>query len=195
DGNVVWTRQFGSPSSDVAIGVSVDASGVYLTGYTFGALPEQTSAGSADAFVRKYTTNGNEVWTRQFGTASFDGGFGGISVGASGVYVVGYTEGVFPGQTGANPPDAFVRKYDTGGNEAWTRQFGTPLNGLRLGISAGASGACVAGDTTGALPGETSVGDRDAFVRKYDTDGNEVLTSQFGTPTEDAGTGGAADHE
>ena len=37
-----------------------------------GALPGQTHLGTFDAIVRKYDVNGNEAWTRQFGTATDD---------------------------------------------------------------------------------------------------------------------------
>ena len=48
---------------------------VYVGGLTSGALPGQVNAGTipgsmpsgADAFVRKYDFNANELWTRQFG--------------------------------------------------------------------------------------------------------------------------------
>ncbi|TVR97545.1 MAG: hypothetical protein EA416_00535 [Trueperaceae bacterium] len=54
DGELRWTRQFGTSSSDRALGVATDASGnVYASGYTFGAL-EGANAGHGDAFVRKY---------------------------------------------------------------------------------------------------------------------------------------------
>lgn len=104
-----WTRQFGSASTDVARAISVDPSGVYVVGTTDGALPGQTSAGSADAFVREYDASGNEVWTRQFGSANLDRIFG-ISVDAGGVYVAGFTGGALSGQTSASFEDAFVVK-------------------------------------------------------------------------------------
>ena len=88
---IEWIRQFGSSSGDRARGISVDASGIYVAGFTNGTLPGQTSAGGRDAFVRKYDANGNEVWTRQFGSSSNDQAFG-ISVDASGIYVAGRTE-------------------------------------------------------------------------------------------------------
>jgi hypothetical protein len=52
------------------------------------AFPGETSAGAADAFIRKYDGNGNEVWTDQFGSTAFDGSFG-VAVDAGGVFVVG----------------------------------------------------------------------------------------------------------
>ncbi len=181
---IEWTRQFGGSSAAVAISISVDASGVYVAGFTAGTLPGQTSAGGDDAFVRKYDAAGNEVWTRQFGTSDGEIAFA-ISTDASGVYVAGFTAGTFPGQTHAGGSefqmhDAFVRKYDAAGNEVWTRQFGTSSVDRAEGISADASGVYVAGWTGGTLPGQTSAGGGDAFVRKYDAAGNEVWTRQFG---------------
>ena len=45
---------------------------MYVAGATQGTLPRQTSAGDADAFLRKYAFDGTEVWTRQFGTSESD---------------------------------------------------------------------------------------------------------------------------
>ncbi len=192
NGNEVWTRQFGTSSSDLAFGISVDASGVYVAGSTGGTLPSQTSAGSFDAFVRKYDANGTEVWTRQFGSSLVDQAVG-ISVDASGVYVAGLTAGTLPGQTSAGSQDAFVRQYDANGTEVWTRQFGTASSDLALGISVDASGIYVAGVTRGTLLGQTSAGSRDAFVRKYDANGTEVWTRQFGSSSDDRALGIAVD--
>ena len=41
-GNLIWTRQIGTPDTDQATGVAADASGVYVVGYTHGTLPGQT---------------------------------------------------------------------------------------------------------------------------------------------------------
>ena len=40
------------------------------------------------------------------------------------------------------------------------------------GVSVNSSGIYVVGSTDGALPGETNAGERDAFVRKYGSQGN-----------------------
>ncbi len=194
-GNIVWTRQFGSNSLDEAFGIAVDAAGnSYTVGITFGALPGQTSSGGFDAFVRKYDQGGNEVWTRQFGSGSYDFAQA-IAVDAAGnSYAAGITGGTLPGQTSAGGDDAFVRKYDTAGNEVWTRQFGSSSGDVPNGIAVDAAGqSYVAGETDGALPGQTSTGGADGFVRKYDTAGNEVWTQQFGTSLSDVVQGIAVD--
>ena len=76
---IEWVRQFGCTICDVylrndfAEAVSADADrNAYVAGSTNGTLPGQTDAGNYDAFVRKYDSNGNEVWTRQFGTTGRD---------------------------------------------------------------------------------------------------------------------------
>lgn len=47
-----------------------------------------------------------------------------MAVDTTGVYVVGCSEGILPGQT---VNGRFVRKYDANGNELWT-QFGSTLH-------------------------------------------------------------------
>lgn len=193
DGNEIWTRQFGFATVDAGFAVAVDASGVYVTGNTGGTFPGQTSAGSVDGFVRKYDLDGNEIWTRQFGTLFFEIPQG-VAVDASGVYVAGFfTCFVLP--CGPGEEEALVRKYDTDGNEIWARQFGAPspfpASGAgAFGVSVNASGVYIAGAVIGTLPGQTSAGGlNDAYVRKYDPDGNEVWTHQFGTSEEEHAAG------
>ena len=191
-GNELWTRQFGTSGFDEATSITVDASGVYVAGRTDGALPGQTSAGSADAFVRKYDSNGTELWTRQFGSDSTDSAAV-ITVYASGVYLAGETHGTLPGQSSAGSPDAFVSKYDSNGNELWTRQFGSSSVDNVGGIVVDSSGVYLAGRTDGALPAQNSAGSADAFVRKYDSTGSELWTRQFGSPGFDFASGIAVD--
>lgn len=203
----IWARQFGSPGDDAALAVHADATGVYVAGYTEGALPGQAMAGKRDAFIRKYDGNGNELWARQFGSAARTE-IHGICGHASGVYVVGEAYGALPGQAaiaerggGYRPggrtrrPDAFVRKYDRGGNELWTAQFGTQSGARALAVCADPTGVWVVGETFGTLPGQARIAKRpaghlraigkqrppDAFVRKYDADGKDLWTRQFGT--------------
>jgi hypothetical protein len=182
NGKDLWTRHIGTATDldDQARGIALDGSGVYLAGSTADTLPGQTSAGNADAFVRKYDPAGNELWTRQFGTSSFDQARA-VAVHASGVYVAGITAGALPGLTSAGAHDAFVQKYDAAGKEVWTRQFGAAKLEDVAGIAVDDSGVYVVGTTLGVLPGQTGVGSADLFVRKYNGDGKELWTRQFGT--------------
>jgi len=84
-GDEVWTRQSGAFAKRVA----ADSTGVYVGGEAYRALPGQCDAGGGgDVFARKYTAEGDELWTRQFGSPDADLSRG-LAVDATGVYLTG----------------------------------------------------------------------------------------------------------
>jgi len=179
-GEATWIRQFGTSAVDGAAGVAAGPSGVVVPGDTAGTFSGETSAGSVDAFVRAYDTAGSVAWTRQFGSVSPDAvqdtAFGVATDEAGGTYVAGRTSGSLPGQASAGGEDAFLRKYDAAGGEAWTRQFGGSGFDQAVGVAVDrAGGVYLVGDT------RTPLGDFDAFLRKYDAAGNEVWSRPLGT--------------
>ena len=185
--------QFGTSDSDFASGVAIDGAGnVYVVGdIQHGALPGQTSLGDADAYLRKYDGQGNELWTQQFGTKSEDHGTGVQVDGAGNLYVVGLTRGAFPGHTSlvGIDYDAYLRKYDGDVNELWTRQFGTLREPGAQGEDYasdvavdGGGNVYVVGSFSGSLPDQTLTRrGNDAYLRKYNSDGNELWTRQVGS--------------
>jgi alpha-tubulin suppressor-like RCC1 family protein len=190
-----WTRQLGGSGSDQAFGIDVDGSGnVYAAGWTYNNLDGNTSAGDRDLFVVKYDASGVKQWTRQLGTDVIDDAFG-VSVDESGnSYVVGRTAGSLDGNTNAGDWDLFMVKYDASGVKQWTRQLGSPTSDLAYGVAVdGCGNVYVAGYTAGSLDGNTSAGDWDLFMVKYDASGVKQWTQQFGSPTTDYATGVAVD--
>jgi hypothetical protein len=188
DGEEQWTRQFGTSDDSIAQDIFADSSGVYVVGLVDGSFPNQPDEELIDAFIHKYNADGEEQWTRQFGTSGRDAAEG-VSGDSSGVYVVGFME--HEDMIGVD--DAFIHKYNADGEEQWTRQFGMPFNVNPVGVSADASGVYMVGSTDGVLPSETSAGDYDIFVRKYNADGEEQWTRQFGSSEFDFATGVSAD--
>jgi hypothetical protein len=185
-GNIIWTRQFGGFRDASGTGVHVSSDAVYVVGRTEGVLAGLINYGEHDAFVRKYDFNGNELWTRQFGGSAFDTATAVIGD-SSGVYITGITEGTIIGQTSAGGSDIFVRKYDHNGNELWTNQIGNTVptygeDDISNDIAVSSAGAFVTGTTEGALPGQSSSGDKNAFIIGYDTNGNILWINQFGDP-------------
>src|SRR5258708_39884864 len=71
----------------------------------------------------------------------------GVGSGGSGVFLVGNTLGILPGQTSSGNYDSYIRKYDTSGNEIWTLQFGTTSSDRANGVAANSSGVYIAGNT------------------------------------------------
>ncbi len=194
-GKEIWTRQFGSTKDDFVNGVKLDSSGnVIVAGYTRDVLTGQTSAGNNDAFVRKYDGAGTLVWTRQFGSSSFDSA-NALAVDSSGdIFVVGAANAALPSQASAGGNDAFVRKYDSAGTELWTKQFGSSGEDVAIDVAVDSSGGViVTGYAIGALPTQSYAGSNDVFVRKYDSGGNELWTSEFGSAASDIVTAATVD--
>ena len=183
-GKVLWRRQFGTSADDVITGVAHVASGsTYASGFTLGSLAG--SWGNADAFLRKYTWNGEVAWTHQFGTPAKDVATAVSVDGNANIYVAGFTFGHMQGED-LRGSDAFVRKYAPNGAVIWTRQFGTSGSDHVQAVAADAEGnVVVVGYVNGDLEG-ASKGSADAYIRKYDTKGNVQWTKQFGTSGYDA---------
>lgn len=184
----VWTRQFGTPGIDEILAIAVDDSGVYVAGDTQGLLvPSNGPLPAPHAFVRKYDLNGAELWTREFGSGRREEVFA-MAAAPTGVYAAGDT-------TVTAPPfdDAFVASFDRGGTPGWGRGFGTAAVDRASAIVVHASGVYVAGATQGGIGGQTALGDSDGFLSKYDFEGTELWTRQFGTPEADEVTAIAAD--
>lgn len=169
-GNQVWIRQFGPVEPDRAAhagGIAVRRGEVYVTGNTQGTFAGQTRAGGRDLFVRKYDPDGNEIWTRQFGTPGNDAVQFGTTADGRGVYLAGGVAGTLPGQTSAGSTDAFFRQYDPNGNDLFTIQFGTSGADNAPAIAVDGEAIYVGGRVGGALPDQTHAGGQDAFVSKF----------------------------
>ena len=163
-------------------------SGVYVGGYTQGTFPGQTNAGSIDAFLRKYDSNGNLLWTRQFGSAIGDRALS-ISVNATGIFVVGYSAYFRPTDQ-YTFLENFVRKYDFQGNLLWAQQMDTFGKDGARGVFADETGAYVAGFfEADVFPEQTNAGGTDAYIRKYDNAGNVLWTLEIGSSGSDEAAG------
>src|SRR5215510_11768264 len=100
------------------------------------------------------------AWVRQFGSAALDRGRAVYTDGKS-TYVAGETTVAGAMQSHL---DAFVRKYDGQGNLQWARTFGAdPTPDGAWAIAGDDSAVYVAGFTSGALPGQSFLGQLDAF--------------------------------
>ena len=75
----------------------------------------------------------------------------------------------------------------------WTRQFGTLSNEYSQGIFVDVTGVYVVGNTDGTLPGQINAGGYDVFIRKYNLNGSEIWTRQFGTSSNDYSYGISVD--
>ena len=194
-GTKQWTNQLGSSSRDSADDVATDSSGnIYVTGTTYSELDGNTSAGKADLFVVKYNSSGTHQWTKQLGTDRYDEARGVATDSSGNVYVVGGTKGNLLGISNSGRTDAFVIKFNSKGEKQWTKKLGTWQNDLANGVATDSSGNFyVTGFTYQHLDGNTSAGNADLFVVKYNSSGTKKWTKQLGTSKHDRARGVATD--
>ncbi len=95
--------------------------------------------------VRKYDTDGNEIWTQEFGLP--EGYARRIAIDNSGIYVAGHTSGTLPGQINSGGQDGFVLKFGFDGVQIWAKQFGSSAADTMHGVALTDSGVYVAGET------------------------------------------------
>jgi len=193
-GNKLWTRQWGTTADDAGDGVAVDdLDNVYVTGYTDGSLDGNSNTGGSDIFLTKYDTNGNKVWTRQWGGGTDEKGHG-VAVGDASVFVTGYTNGSIDSYPLSGMHDMFISKFDLDGNRLWTVQRGAVLAYTR-GYAIALSGpfVYVTGSTDGQLDGNAWSGGDDIFLIQYDNSGSWLWTKEWGTNNYEAGNGVATD--
>ena len=117
-----WQKGFGTSAYDGANGMSVDADGsVYVTGYTYGALGG-VRQGGGDIFLRKFSTGGSTLWTKQMGSKGDDAGYAVAAYSKDELYLVGSAGGALPGGTYRGGQDGFLRRTDGSGNQVWLDQ-------------------------------------------------------------------------
>jgi hypothetical protein len=179
-----WTRQFGTNTWDVGYAVSADAFGnIYTSGTTGSAI---------DVIIAKYNDAGMLQWSRQFGTGTSDYGSNIWADYVGNVYISGSTRDSLFGPH-AGEADAFLRKYDALGDPIWSKQFGTSGPEECLGVASDTFGnVYVSGLTEGALAG-SYMGRNDAFIIKYNANGDLQWSRQLGTSDYDWSSGISAD--
>lgn len=191
---VAWSKQVGSTAFDGFTQIATEpGGGVYVAGRTGGDFATPSFGGGADGFLAKYNSQGTEMWRRQIGTAEFDVATG-VSVDAAGnAYITGITAGDLDG-TNAGDWDLFVAKYSPVGDELWRTQFGGVGVDSPSGIVSDYSGnTYVTGRSDNVLLGQTPAGGQDAFLMKFDPDGEPVWNRYIGQQFQDLGSAVALD--
>ena len=197
-GTKQWTQQLGTSSGEDGRGVTVDSSdNIYVTGFTYGGLDNNTNSGSEDIFLVKYDSSGTKQWTQQLGTSAQDRGYGVTVDSSNNIYVTGTTKGGLDGNTltgNFNAYDFFLVKYNSSGVKQWTKQLGTSSNDYGYGVTVDSSdNIYVTGITGGGLDNNTSSGGYDLFLVKYNSSGTKQWTKQLGNSSWDNGYGVTVD--
>ena len=141
DGDIIWTRLLGTGRFDRAYGVTTTPDGsIYITGYTGGDLDGQTNEGVDDAFLTKYSPDGDIIWTRLLGSSVKDLGYGVATSYDGNIYITGHTNGNLDSKTNEGVMIFFLTKYNPNGTKEWTQFLNSPFDEYGFGIATSADG-------------------------------------------------------
>lgn len=195
DGTLQWSREIGDTVTDDRGIVATDGAGaIYVAGSTWGSVGGPNEGGQ-DVFLVKYDRDGNVIWARQHGSTG--GPFNhdyttSLAVAPDGsVYIGGYSDGSMdPGVPSDDYGDAFLLKYDPGGNLVWGRLLGVSFPADYItGVSVAPSGdVYVTGWNYGGLDGGPVGGIPDILVAKFTSAGALEWTRQLGSTVLYAGS-------
>lgn len=212
NGSVQWVNQIGAGHGDEVNNIEIDATGnIYITGSFGGIVDFDPSAGVAELdefeggnnYFAKYDSEGNFIWAKNMGYAiqndidlDLDGS-GNIYLSGSFDLTADFdpSENTVEHTDGGNS-DVFLAKYDSDGNFLWV----SPMTGAGFeqpyALSVSQTGeAYVTGyfydtvdfDPSAGVHNETSNGNRDIFLAKYDASGNFLWVHAFGGENYDIG--------
>jgi len=206
NGNRQWVNMLGSTPSttyDYSQGVAIDSNNnVYITGHTsgtFSGASANASTGTPDAYLAKYDSNGNKQWVKMLGSTLSDFSTGVAIDSNNNVYITGSTYGRFPDASAnagaANTPDAYLAKYDSNGNRQWVKMLGSNKDDNSNGVAIDSNNnVYITGSTNGTFPdASANAGGSDAYLAKYDSNGNRQWVKMLGSSSGDNSTGVAID--
>ncbi|MCX5992121.1 MAG: fibronectin type III domain-containing protein [Chloroflexi bacterium] len=172
DGNMSWDRTFGCPYSGGGPFLDADAYSVQQTtdgGYVMAGWALSAIDGQRDALLIKTDAEGNESWTRTFGSHFREEGYSVQQTTDGGYIIAGWAS------------DAWLIKTDAEGNESWTRAFGgANWDNLSSVQQTGDGGYIMVGYTC-----SYGAGDADVWLIKTDPEGNESWSKTLGGPESD----------
>lgn len=199
NGVLVWAKQAGGTDSDEAYALSLDKSGnIYVTGYFSGTANfssiQVISNGDRDFFIAKYDKTGKPVWVKQGGGTSEDYG-NAIATDVTGNIFI---TGIFRGKmnigdikyNSKGDKDIYLIKYNSNGDILWSTTGGGSLADETTSIVTDGKGNCyIAGDFEGLAEFNKkmieSIGKKDVFLAKYDSDGHIQWLNRGGSATGD----------
>lgn len=210
-GNVIWAHSGGGNGYDAANGISIDTTGnIFVTGSfdspvaTFGVnslTNADNSGNTGDVFLIKYDSGGNVVWANRGGGTNNDVAFS-VTTDISGkIYITGWffsavstfgATNLINADNSTSTEDMFVVKYNSNGSVQWAKSAGGTNSDDGISVAADAAGnSYVAGwfNSTSLTFGSTTLtnaGGNDAYVVKYDVNGNILWAIREGGTGSDA---------
>lgn len=203
-----WGTYYGGTGTDYGLVSSIDPSGnIYLGGYTASSTAIATAGshqsiyggGTNDAFIVKFNTNGTRLWSTYYGGTASDEAYGCATDASGNVYLTGRTAssnaiataGAHQATFGGGSYDVFIVKFTANGTRVWGTYYGgtgstdytqactvDPSGNLYV---AGPTNSTTKIATAGAYQSVFGGGADDAFLVKFDGNGNRLWGTYYGS--------------
>ena len=190
DGVHLWTRLGGSFGEEIGYATTTSRDGyVYVTGSTTSDSDDQLNHGGKDIFVAKYTSAGELVWHKLYGTDQDDVAYD-IASGPNSEIFIGLTEKDLNSERNLGESDGFVMRLDNDGQIEWVRTIGSRGDDLASSLVTDQSGnVFVAGNIGPEFIGDDLESDEsgsDLFVSSFSFDGDQSWIRTFGSTQDDS---------
>ena len=168
NGDTLWTKHYGGDNQDYAYtGIQTGDGGFILAGSS-----NSFGAGFDDVYMVKTDENGNEQWSKTYGTAQMDYA-NDIRQTADGGYII----------AGSSNMNAYIIKTDENGDSIWTRTYGGPPTDEAFSIQQTAEGEYI---VTGKTMSE-GAGNYDVWLFKLNSNGDMLWSKTYGGTEKDQG--------
>ncbi|MFH1049407.1 MAG: SBBP repeat-containing protein [bacterium] len=207
----IYATYYGGSGEDVGMEVAADSyDNYFVAGYssstgniaTTGAY-QTDMKGEKDAFLVKFSSDGTRQWATYFGGSNFDFGHSLACDITGNVYMAGWTQtrtgiaslGAFQYNYGGGEFDAFLTKFSGSGILAWSTYFGAQYEDYINDVVVDGRGDLVfIGRTSSPSNISTALGFQvefggnfDAFLQKFNSNGNRIWGTYYGGEGFDVG--------
>ena len=175
--DITWEKTIGGPEYELTpSGQTTTDGGFVITGATY-----SYGNGLDDVFLVKTDNNGNVLWQKTFGTASYDYGRSVQQTSDGGFIIAGTATNYY----GVNVSDLFLIKTDSSGNEIWRTVYGSINNDYAKYVRQTQDGGyIIVGETWASV---WSAGMSDVWMVKTDSAGKVLWSRTYGGTQIDEG--------
>ncbi len=204
----IWATYYGGDDRDRPFSINTDSRGnIYMSGATFSASGiayngfQNEIRGNSDAFIVKFDSSGIRLWATYYegGVNVTTDNNGNVYLSGGAMQDTGIASGGFQNNY-AGAEDACLIKFDSIGNRIWGTYYGGPSLERSYSTATDIFGNVYLSGLTRSSSGiayngiQNSIsGIDDAFLVKFDSDGNRLWATYYGGPDYDYGYSVATD--
>jgi hypothetical protein len=167
NGNVLWQKTYGGSGEDISRSIQQTADG----GYILAGRTASFGSGNYDILILKLDVNGDAVWQKTYGGATYDYAISIQETSDSEYILCGGTDSF-----GAGLENIWILKVDINGDAVWQKTYGGLANDYALSLKQTADGGYIAGGYTESF----GAGKGDFWILKLDSTGNTTWQKTYG---------------